>query len=75
MATPLLIYFIYLGSKDIYSIFTMCCTIFYFPQNAVYFIILSFLVQTVVMFFVSQMVKFKYLPHIADTVISIKSSI
>jgi len=46
MATHLLIYFIYLGSKDNYSILKTCCKIFYFPQNVIYFIILSFPVQT-----------------------------
>jgi len=42
--TPTEIHFIYSGNKEIYSIFTRheALSLFYFLQNAVYFIILSF---------------------------------
>jgi hypothetical protein len=57
--TPLEIYFIYLGYKDVYYIFKTCCTMFYFLQNAVYFIILSFSFKVIFTFYTTQVLKFK----------------
>jgi len=62
--TPLEIHFIYLDKKEIYCIFETCCMfVFYFPQNSVYLIILSFSAQIILMLFTSHMLKFKYQPH------------
>ena len=41
-------HFVYLGNKNIYSIFMTCCiSLFYFPQIATYFRSIYFAVQTV----------------------------
>jgi hypothetical protein len=58
---PPKINFMYSGNKEIYSIFKTCCIIC-FPQNAIYFIILSFSVQIIIMFFINHVLKFKYQP-------------
>jgi hypothetical protein len=47
---PLEIPSIYLGNKEIYFNLKACYTMFYFPQNSVYFII-SFCVQVILAFF------------------------
>jgi hypothetical protein len=41
------IYFIHLGHEDIYCILIHAASSSYFPQNSVYFIILSFSVQVI----------------------------
>ena len=40
----------------------MLHNLFYFPQNAIYFIILSFSVQIILMFFLNHALKFKNQP-------------
>ena len=50
---PLEFHFICLSNKEFYCIFKTCCIICFFSQNIVYFIILSFSVQTVLKFFIN----------------------
>ena len=57
--THLEINFIYLGNKKIYCTLKHADNLYYFPQNSVYFIILSFSVQ-ILHFFINQVLKFKY---------------
>jgi hypothetical protein len=57
--TPLEINFIYLGNKEIYRSFKICCIIsFYFPQNAGFF----FFKKKILESFINRALKFKYKP-------------
>jgi hypothetical protein len=54
----------YLGNKEICCIgkgMLLFC-LFYFPQNTVYFIILSSSVEIILRFFINHVLKFKYQP-------------
>lgn len=53
------IYFAYLSNKDIYCILKTCCTVHPPPQNAIYRIIVIFLVQVILIFFIKHVLKFK----------------
>jgi len=62
MVAPLEIVLYIQTDRDIYCILRQSVQVlYYFPQIAIYFIILSFLVQ--IMFFIKQTLKFKYPPH------------
>jgi hypothetical protein len=57
------IHFIYLDNKEIYCTLRLAAQpLFYFPQNAIHFIILSFSVQIIVTCFVNNAQKFKHKP-------------
>jgi hypothetical protein len=57
---PLEILFIYLGNKEIDCIFKTChISLFHFPQNSIYLIILSCSIQ-IMHFFINHVLKFKY---------------
>lgn len=61
------IYFVHLGSKEINSISRHAAqSLFYFPPNAIYYVILSFHVRTVFMFFINHVLKLKYPPLMAE---------
>ena len=52
--TPLKIHIIYSGNKEIYCIFKTCCiNSVLFPITGIYFIILSFSVQVILVFFIN----------------------
>ena len=61
--TLLEIHFISLGNREIYCILRHAAqSLFYFPQNSVSFIILSFSVQIILMFSTNHALKFQYQP-------------
>ena len=63
IATPLEIYFIYLGNKELYCSFKIWCTIcVLFSKNIVYFPIQIFSIQVISTFFIQEVWTFKYLP-------------
>jgi hypothetical protein len=61
---PLEIHFIYLCKKEFYCILRCAVeSLLYFTKNAIYFIILSFSVQIILVFFINHVLEFKYPPQ------------
>jgi hypothetical protein len=69
--TPLQVHFIYSGNKEICGIFKKCCVTSVFPpQNAVYFIILSFLCSRNT-FYINHALNCKYQPGLSYTLFTL----